>query len=101
MVIYLISVIGHNTSDGITANNSLPGDVDLNTLIPGYNTFDGTILEFDFIPQSNDVISFQYVFTSDEYNEYTNTSFNDVFGYLSQWCQRGVTAGYKFSGIHK
>jgi hypothetical protein len=76
------NVIGPNTSDAITADNALPGDADLNTLIPGYTTYDGTILEFDFIPQSKDVISFQYVFTSDEYNEYTNTSFNDVFGFF-------------------
>jgi hypothetical protein len=75
------NVIGPNTSDAITANNGLPGDADLGTLIPGYTTYDATILEFDFIPYS-DVISFQYVFTSDEYNEYTNTAFNDVFGFF-------------------
>jgi len=50
-------------------------------LIPGYTTHDATILEFDFIPYS-DVISFQYVFTSDEYNEWVNTPFNDVFGFF-------------------
>jgi hypothetical protein len=76
------NVIGPNTSDAITADNVLPGDADLNTLIPGYTTYDGTILEFDFIPESKDVISFQYVFTSDEYNEWTNTAFNDVFGFF-------------------
>ena len=76
------NIIGPNTSDAITADNVLPGDADLNTLIPGYTTYDGTILEFDFIPQSKDVISFQYVFTSDEYNEWTNTAFNDVFGFF-------------------
>ncbi len=76
------NVIGPNTSDAITADNVLPGDADLNTLIPGYTTYDGTILEFDFIPQNSDVISFQYVFTSDEYNEWTNTAFNDVFGFF-------------------
>ncbi len=76
------NVIGPNTSDGITGDNALPGDADLNTLIPGYTTYDSTVLEFDFIPQDSDVISFQYVFTSDEYNEWTNTAFNDVFGFF-------------------
>jgi hypothetical protein len=68
-------------TDAITTANSLPGDTDLGTLIPGYTTHDATILEFDFIPYS-DVISFQYVFTSDEYNEWVNTPFNDVFGFF-------------------
>jgi hypothetical protein len=75
------NVIGPNMTDDITADNGLPGDTDLGTLIPGYTTHDATILEFDFIPYS-DVISFQYVFTSDEYNEWVNTAYNDVFGFF-------------------
>ncbi len=75
------NVIGPNTSDGKTASNSLPGDSDLTALIPGFTTHDATILEFDFIPENN-VVSFQYVFTSDEYNEWVNTAFNDVFGFF-------------------
>lgn len=75
------NVVGPNTSDWITALNGLAGDADLNKLIPGFSTFDATVLEFDFVPDNN-VISFQYVFASDEYNEYVNTSFNDVFGFF-------------------
>lgn len=77
----ITNVIGPNMTDAITADNGLPGDTDLGTLIPGYTTYDATILEFDFIPYS-DVISFQYVFTSDEYNEWVNTAYNDVFGFF-------------------
>lgn len=75
------NVIGPNQEDGATGVNDLPGDSDLDALIPGYTTNDATILEFDFIPNNN-VISFQYVFTSEEYNEYVNTEFNDVFGFF-------------------
>jgi hypothetical protein len=74
-------VKGPNTHDGITAELGLPGDAALNNLIPGFTTNDATILEFDFVPTS-DVLTFDYVFTSDEYNEYVNSVFNDVFGFF-------------------
>lgn len=75
------NVIGPNKFDGITAANNTPGDADLNSLIPGYSTHDASVLEFDFTP-NNDIISFEYVFTSEEYNEYVNSAFNDVFGFF-------------------
>ncbi|MBL4583685.1 MAG: choice-of-anchor L domain-containing protein [Pseudomonadales bacterium] len=74
-------VIGPNTSDARTQVNYQLGDTDLNNLIPGYTTYDGTVLEFDFVP-NNGVISFQYVFSSEEYNEWVNSSYNDVFGFF-------------------
>jgi hypothetical protein len=66
---------GHNT----TINNS-PGDADLNTL-SGKTTFDAAVLQFDFVPQSS-TVQFTYVFSSDEYNEFANSNFNDTFGFL-------------------
>ncbi len=74
-------VIGPNISDSRTQANYQLGDADLDRLIPGYTSYDGTVLEFDFTP-NNDVISFQYVFSSEEYNEWVNSSFNDVFGFF-------------------
>jgi len=73
---------GPNVSDAAGANNGLPGDADLDGLIPGYSTHDATILEFDFECDYLQYISFQYVFASDEYNEYVGSSFNDVFGFF-------------------
>ena len=75
------NAVGANISESISYINVLPGDPQLNSLIPGYRTYDATYIEFDFVSQ-NDVISFQYVFSSDEYNEWVNTSFNDVFGFF-------------------
>jgi hypothetical protein len=77
----IASVVGPNQLDNVTTNNGLPGDADLDTLIPGYTTFDATVLEFDFVP-TTDIITFDYVFGSDEYNEYVNTQYNNVFGFF-------------------
>lgn len=72
---------GPNTQDGATAKNGLPGDADLNSLIPGLNTFDASSLQFDFTSATGDFF-FNYVFASEEYNEYVNSSYNDVFGFF-------------------
>jgi hypothetical protein len=71
--------IGPNTSGGAgaaTASNYF--DLDLNT-IATLPTYDAAVLEFDFVP-SIDTFAIQYVFASEEYNEYVCSPFNDVFG---------------------
>src|ERR1700678_3622170 len=73
------NVIGPNCSTTITQSNATPGDTDLSNLI-GQATNDAAVLEFDFIPTST-TISFQYVFASDEYQEFV-FDFNDVFGFF-------------------
>ncbi len=74
-------VVGPNVWDDIGRDLALGGDPDLDALIPTYKTYDACALEFDFVPTTN-VLTFDYVFTSDEYNEYANTPFNDVFGFF-------------------
>lgn len=73
--------VGPNTSSGIGYNNNLGGDPQLATLIPNYTVYDAAVLEFDFTPLS-DTIMFRYVFGSDEYPEYVNSNYNDVFGFF-------------------
>lgn len=75
-------VVGPNISDSTTTDFGTPGDPDLDTLIPGFETFDAAVLEFDFECPGIDVISFQYVFASEEYNEFVNSPFNNVFGFF-------------------
>lgn len=57
------------------------GDPDLDQIVTPYDTYDATVLEFDFVPQV-DRLTFQYVFASDEYNEWVDTEYNDVFAFF-------------------
>ena len=75
----IANVIGPNTSDSVTGVNGTAGDADLNEL-SGFSTFDAAVLAFDFVPDTS-LIRFSYVFGSDEYNEYVNSEFNDVFAF--------------------
>lgn len=77
----IANVVGPNKEDGVTGSNGTDGDVDLDKLIPDYETEDAAVLEFDFIPV-HETAMFKYVFSSDEYNEYVNSSYNDVFGFF-------------------
>jgi uncharacterized repeat protein (TIGR01451 family) len=74
------NVVGPNQGDSTGSVNDGAGDNDLSALIGGTETFDATVLEFDFVP-SSDLLTFQYVFSSEEYNEFVG-EFNDVFGLL-------------------
>lgn len=56
-------------------------DDDLSVLSGGYDTYDLTTIEFDFIPTGG-YISFQYLFASEEYCDYVDTEFNDAFGFF-------------------
>jgi len=77
-------VIGPNSSGGQTlggGTNFDGPDPDLNAISTGFGINDWTIIEFDFIPQG-DSIKFNYVWGSEEYMEWVNSSFNDVFGFF-------------------
>lgn len=71
--------VGSSGTDNTTSFGTA-GDPALDTLA-GFTTFDAAILEFDFVPVGG-TVQFQYVFSSDEYSDYSNTQFNDVFGFF-------------------
>ena len=50
--------------------------------ISSVNTFDAAYLEMQFIP-TGDVMTIQFVFSSDEYPEYASSIYNDVVGVWS------------------
>ncbi len=82
------------------ADNGQPGsgiaDNDLlavaQSVNPGiFSTNDAAILEFDFVPSSN-VAAFNFVFSSDEYPQWINSTFNDVFAFFVSG--PGITGPY-------
>jgi gliding motility-associated-like protein len=74
------NVIGPNTSGSTGTNTNGGSDPQLAALVSG-TVYDAAALEFDFVPIS-DTIKFRYVFGSDEYPEFSNSSYNDVFGFF-------------------
>jgi len=73
--------IGPNTSGSAGNTVGTGSDPDLQLLIPSHTVFDKAVLEFDFVPIS-DTIKFRYVFASEEFDEFCNSSYNDVFGFF-------------------
>ena len=59
----------------------MTGDSDLTPLVTPNHPYDGSILVFDFKPFKPDV-SFDFVFASEEYPQFSNTGYNDIFGFF-------------------
>jgi outer membrane protein OmpA-like peptidoglycan-associated protein len=74
------SIEGPNFNIEKTGVNDFPGDMTLTAIAQG-RTFDACVVEFDFIPASEN-IAFDYIFASEEYPEYVNSAFNDVFAFM-------------------
>jgi hypothetical protein len=74
-------IYGPNDSDSTSTDFYKAGDPGLDALVSPSATQDAAILEFDFIPTA-DFLSFDYVFASEEYNEFVGSSYNDVFGFF-------------------
>lgn len=73
------NAVGPNSSLSTSTSYGLPGDPDL-TALAGFGTEDAVVFEFEFEVQG-DELEFNFVFLSEEYNEFVNTGFNDVFAF--------------------
>ena len=71
-------VVGPNVASGTGMSMGGGGDPDLEDLTTSA-TYDACIIEFD-VTVTSDSLQFDYVFGSEEYTTYVNSSFNDVFG---------------------
>ena len=81
------NVEGPNDAGGYTASpaTSVSDDADLNSIISslgaGGVTNNVCVIEFDFIP-SGDSLRFNYVFGSEEYDEWVCSDYFDAFGFF-------------------
>ena len=78
-----VQLAGQNNSSGGASlgGSGNPGtDADLQS-ITANQIYDECVIEFDFIPEG-DTIGFNYVFASEEYEEYVCGSVNDAFGFF-------------------
>ena len=73
-------VVGPNQLNSTSTQQFTPGDPDLD-LLSSFTTFDASVLEFDFVPNESQVF-FQFVFASEEYNDFVGQTFNDAFGFF-------------------
>lgn len=74
-----VNAIGPNLLGNTGTSNNQPGDADITTINPNDPNFDAAWIRFEFTPES-DSISFRFVFASEEYPEFVNQTYNDVFG---------------------
>ena len=81
----LNSSIGPNSNFSDDGNGSgWTGDSDLNSALGLSNTFNASVLEFDFVPNANN-ISFEYIFSSEQYLLNPSSgqcNFTDGFAFL-------------------
>jgi len=96
---YVKHIAAHgNASGNMSDATGTPGDADLEALTGNAAlTYDAGVLEFDFIPASN-IVSFEYVFGSEEYPDYVCSHFNDVFGFFLSG--PGISGPYSNNSIN-
>jgi gliding motility-associated-like protein len=88
----VVESIGPETGDISSGSVNWPGDADLANVIPNHDlnsSYNATYITFDFVPLSN-VISFNFVFASDEYGFY-QCEYTDAFAFLLTDNETGVT----------
>ena len=83
---------GPFTTNRDLGNTSWLGDPDLEQALNLTKTFNASFLEFDFIPLTN-LISFNYIFASNEYQDYFPCEFSDGFAFLIK--EKGSAEPYK------
>lgn len=74
------NAVGPNDVEDKTFSQGRPGNTLLDT-VTGRETRDACKFEFDVIP-AGDSLRFDFVFASEEYNEWVGSQYNDVFGFF-------------------
>jgi PKD repeat protein len=72
---------GPDESTSTSSNLGGGTDPDLSALNPGYSTNDVAVLEFDFIPATDELV-FDFIFGSEEFHIFADGNYNDIFGFF-------------------
>lgn len=76
---FITDLVGPNTGSATSGSHGTAGDPQLDALA-GQPTQDAVVLEFDFVAApSATQVTFDYVFGSEEYPDFVDSGFNDVF----------------------
>jgi gliding motility-associated-like protein len=82
------------------ASTNFPGistDPDLQQLAGNTNVRERVMIEFDFQPTS-DTVTFRYAFASEEYCDFVNAGYNDVFGFFISGA--GLSGPFSNGGVN-
>ncbi|MEN2413759.1 choice-of-anchor L domain-containing protein [Flavobacterium mesophilum] len=85
------NAVGPYISNNGGGNVNWTGDSDLNSIL-GINSINATVLEFDFVPLT-DILSFNYIFASNEYQSFFPCEYSDGFAFLIK--EAGTAGPYK------
>jgi len=87
-----------NTDPKFSYPNGGAGDSDLDAMLPAHQTKDASVLQFE-LTTSKPLLCVEYVFASEEYNEYDTLGYNDIFAFFirkkgdSEWTNLALVPG--------
>lgn len=88
----LSDVPGPNTVTNSGATLGTAGQAALDAVVAPFKTQDAMVLEFDVVTESP-TFAIRYVFASEEYREWVDSEFNDVFAFFVNGLNIAVTPG--------
>jgi hypothetical protein len=83
---------GPNGSSGSGKGLGTAGAPALTAIVSPFETHDAAIIEFDVVTESP-TFAIRYVFASEEYREYVDSEFNDVFAFFVNGSNIALTPG--------
>jgi hypothetical protein len=88
----IADVQGANDSSGTGQSLGTAGAPALDAIVAPFTTNDAAIIEFDVVTESP-TFAIRYVFGSEEYREFVDSEFNDVFAFFVNGANIALTPG--------
>ena len=88
----IADAVGPNNSEGAGAGLGTVGAPALDAIVKPFTTNDAITMEFDVVTESP-TFAIRYVFASEEYREYVDDVYNDVFAFFVNGANIALTPG--------